>query len=145
MVLPKEDGSDAAEAIVQTLKDGNLQPENIDYINAHGTSTQANDKAETKAIKKAFDNYAYRVPISSTKSMIGHSIGASGAIEIIVCAMVIQNNIIPPTINYNQKDPECDLDYVPNEARKADVKVAISNSFGFGNTNACIALRRWNR
>lgn len=145
MVLPKEDGSDAAEAIVQTLKDGNLQPGNIDYINAHGTSTQANDKAETKAIKKAFDNYAYKVPISSTKSMIGHSIGASGAIEIIVCAMVIQNNIIPPTINYTQKDPECDLDYVPNEARKADVKVAISNSFGFGNTNACIALRRWDR
>jgi 3-oxoacyl-[acyl-carrier-protein] synthase II len=143
IVMPQPDGKDAAQAISQALKDAELKPQGIDYINAHGTSTQANDKAETQAIKKVFADYAYKIPISSTKSMIGHSIGAAGAIEALVCALVIENNLIPPTINYQHKDPDCDLDYVPNKTRKAKVEVTLSNSFGFGSTNACIIMRRY--
>lgn len=143
MVMPQENGQDAAMAILGALKDANSKPKNIDYINAHGTSTAANDKAETLAIKKSFGKYAYKVAISSTKSMIGHTIGAAGAIEALVCALAIENNLIPPTINYKHKDPDCDLDYVPNEARKQKVDVCLSNSFGFGSCNAAIVLKRF--
>lgn len=143
IVMPKPKGEDAAETMALAIKDAKLKPRDINYINAHGTSTQANDKSETCAIKKEFGDYAYKIPISSTKSMIGHTIGAAGAIEAIVCALVIENNLIPPTINYRHKDPDCDLDYVPNQARKAKVNTVLSNSFGFGNCNACIIMRRY--
>ncbi len=143
MVMPQPEGKDAAQAIIQALKDANLKPQDINYINAHGTSTQANDKAETQAIKQVFSDYANKIPISSTKSMIGHTLGAAGGIEAVVCALTIEYNIIPPTINYQHKDPECDLDYVPNKARKTNVNTILSNSFGFGSTNACIIVRRY--
>jgi len=142
MVMPAPEGKDAARTMVLALKEAGLKPKDINYINAHGTSTQANDKLETKAIKEVFSNYAYKVPISSTKSMIGHTIGASGAIETIVCALTIENNLIPPTINYKYPDPDCDLDYVPNEARKSKINIAIKNSFGFGSNNVCIIIRK---
>jgi 3-oxoacyl-[acyl-carrier-protein] synthase II len=144
MVIPREDGKDAARAMSDALKEADFKPETIDYINAHGTSTQANDTAETSAIKRVFGEYAYKIPISSTKSMIGHSIGAAGAIEALVCALAIENNLIPPTINYKYKDPNCDLDYVPNQARKAKIDKVLSNSFGFGSCNVCLAIRRYN-
>jgi len=143
MVLPEPSGEDIVRVILQALKDADLKPNDIDYINAHGTSTLLNDKIETKAIKKVFGNYAYKIPISSTKSMIGHTIGAAGAIEAVVCCLVIENQIIPPTINYRYKDPDCDLDYVPNKPRKAKIGTVLSNSFGFGSNNACIILRRY--
>jgi 3-oxoacyl-[acyl-carrier-protein] synthase II len=143
MVMPQPDGEDAAKTMFLALKEDNLQPKDIDYINAHGTSTIANDKAETKAIKKVFNDYAYKIPISSTKSMIGHTIGAAGAIEALVCALTIEHNIIPPTINHQHKDPDCDLDYVPNEARKTKIDIALSNAFGFGGSNATLILRRY--
>lgn len=143
MVIPVKEGKDAAKCMHEALKEANIAPQEIDYINAHGTSTLANDKAETKAIKEVFGAYAYKIPISSTKSMIGHTIGASGAIEAIVCALTIENNIIPPTINYKYLDNECDLDYVPTEARKAKVDTALSNSFGFGSNNACLVMKRF--
>jgi len=143
MVIPVGEGKDAAKSMQEALREADIKPEEVDYINAHGTSTQANDKAETQAIKEVFGGLAYKIPISSTKSMIGHTIGASGAIEAVVCALVIQNNIIPPTINYKVPDPDCDLDYVPNEARKTRVDVTLSNSFGFGSNNACLVMRRY--
>lgn len=143
MVIPDPTGDDASRVMELAIKDANINPEDIDYINAHGTSTQANDRIETQAIKTVFDKYAYRIPISSTKSMIGHLIGAAGAVEAIVCVLVIENSLIPPTINYKYKDPDCDLDYVPNEARRQKVNIALSNSFGFGSCNACIVLRRY--
>jgi 3-oxoacyl-[acyl-carrier-protein] synthase II len=125
------------------LEDAGLKPEDVNYINAHGTSTPANDKAETQAIKKVFGEYAYRIPISSTKSMIGHTIGAAGAIEAIVCCLVIENNLIPPTINYEYPDPDCDLDYVPNETRRSKVDTTLSNAFGFGSNNSALIFRRY--
>lgn len=143
MVMPDPSGDDAAKVMRLTMEDANIKPENVNYINAHGTSTKVNDKVETQAIKTVFGNYAYKIPISSTKSMTGHLIGAAGAVEAIICAMVIENSIVPPTINYQYKDPECDLDYIPNVARKKEAHIAISNSFGFGSNNACIALRRY--
>lgn len=143
MVMPIIEGGDAAKTMQEALREANIEPTDIDYINAHGTSTPANDKAETQAIKDVFGDYAYKIPISSTKSMIGHTIGASGAIEAIVCCLVIKNNIIPPTINYKYPDPDCDLDYVPNKAKKTKVDVALSNSFGFGSNNACLVMRRF--
>jgi len=124
------------------LADAGLPAEAVEYINAHGTSTPANDAVETQAIKAVFGEAARRIPISSTKSMIGHAMGASGAIEAVACALTIERGIIHPTINYEFPDPECDLDYVPNEARRADVRVALSNSFGLGGQNACLVLRR---
>jgi 3-oxoacyl-[acyl-carrier-protein] synthase II len=125
------------------MKRGSVQPEEIDYINAHGTSTQLNDAMETKAIKTAFGDYAYKVPVSSTKSMTGHLIGCAGALEPAICIMTILNGIIPPTINYETPDPVCDLDYVPNVARKKDVKTALTSSFGFGGHNSVIILRKY--
>lgn len=143
MVIPLEDGSDAAVVMHSAINDADLKPKDIEYINAHGTSTQMNDKVETKAIKMIFGEYAYKVPISSTKSMIGHSIGSAGAIEAVVSCLVIKNNVVPPTINYKTKDPDCDLDYVPNSARSTTVNTVLSNSFGFGSTNACIVFKRY--
>lgn len=145
MVAPQPDGLDAAKAIQFALEDANISIEEVDYINAHGTGTPYNDVAETKAIKEIFGNRAYKIPVSSTKSMIGHSIGASGAIETIVSVLAIQNKVIPPTINYENEDQECDLDYVPNKSRAADVDVVVSNSFGFGSNNVSLVLAEHNR
>jgi 3-oxoacyl-[acyl-carrier-protein] synthase II len=142
MVMPTEDGHDVAEVMLAVVQDAGLDLKDIHYINAHGTSTEAGDKAETRAVKALFGDYAYAIPISSTKSMIGHTIGAAGAIEAGVCCLAIRSGIIPPTINYREKDPECDLDYVPNHARAARVENVLSNSFGFGSCNACLALKR---
>src|SRR3989338_11334552 len=128
MVMPNPEGEDAVQTMALALKDACLQPSDVDYINAHGTATQANDKAETKAIKTLFGKNAYKVPISSTKSMTGHTLGAAGAIEAVVCCLTIENDVIPPTINYETPDPECDLDYVPNHARHHRVNAALSNA-----------------
>jgi 3-oxoacyl-[acyl-carrier-protein] synthase II len=124
-----------------TLQDAGISPDEVDYINTHGTSTVLNDAVETKAIKRTFGEHAYRISLNSTKSMIGHTIGAAGAIEGIVCALTLQRGVIHPTINYEEPDPECDLDYSPNQARERDVKVAVSNSFGFGGNNSCLVLK----
>lgn len=139
---PPPDGNGAARAMKAALRSARMEPEEIDYINAHGTSTELNDKIETLAIKAAFGAHAYKVAISSTKSMTAHLIGAAGAVEAILCALTIRDGIIAPTINYETPDPNCDLDYVPNQARKANVRVAMSNSFGFGGHNATIILKR---
>ena len=125
------------------LQDAGIQPEELSYINAHGTSTPKNDHVETLAIKKVFGDAAYDVPISSTKSMVGHVLGGAGALEAVVCVKTIRDGTIHPTINQENPDPECDLDYVPNEARKADVETVLSNSFGFGGQNACVVFRRF--
>jgi len=143
IVIPEPDGKDAAKTMRLALKDAGLKARDVDYINAHGTSTSLNDKAETKAIKQVFGDYAYKVPVSSTKSMIGHSIGGAGAIEAAACALTIEHNLIPPTINYKYIDPDCDLDYVPNQARAVKVDIALSNSFGFGNCNAAVIFKRY--
>ena len=142
-VQPDEDGSGAARAIRWALEDARLGPEDIDYINAHGTSTPKNDAAETMAIKTTFGRRAYEVPISSTKSMIGHALGGAGAIEAVAAIKTIAEGQIHPTVNYEFPDPECDLDYVPNESRKQRVDTVLSNSFGFGGQNACLVFRRF--
>jgi len=140
---PDPEAAGPARAMRWALADAGLTPAEVDYINAHGTSTPLNDLTETRAIKAVFGEHAYKVAISSIKSMLGHAMGASGALEAIACAMVIREGIIPPTINYTTPDPELDLDYVPNTARKAEVKVALSNSFGLGGQNACIVLKKY--
>jgi len=141
---PAEDGEGASICMKLALKSANLQPEQIDYINAHGTSTILNDMSETAAIKNVFGEYAYHFPISSTKSMMGHLLGASGAIEALICVKIFQENQIPATINYETQDPECDLDYVPNVPRKAHPEHIMSNSFGFGGHNATLVISRFN-
>ena len=142
-VQPDEDGAGAARAMRWAIENAGMQPTDIDYINAHGTSTPKNDMVETLAIKKVFGEGAYDVPISSTKSMIGHALGGAGALEAVACVKTIQDGIIHPTINYETADPDCDLDYVPNEARQAQVNTTLSNSFGFGGQNACIVLSKY--
>lgn len=140
---PVPGGKGAARAMSRALTDAGMEPGEISYINAHGTSTDANDAIETEAIKTVFGEKAYQLPISSTKSMTGHLMGAAGAIEAIVCALTIGRGVIPPTINYGEPDPECDLDYVPNTAREQEVEVAMSNTFGFGGHNATIILKKF--
>jgi 3-oxoacyl-[acyl-carrier-protein] synthase II len=140
---PLESGEGAAKAMSIALKKADMSPADIDYINAHGTSTQLNDAMETRAIKTVFGDYAYKIPISSTKSMLGHLIGCAGAAEAQVCILSILNDIIPPTTNYHHPDPDCDLDYVPNVAREAEVNTTLSNSFGFGGHNSVLILRRY--
>jgi 3-oxoacyl-[acyl-carrier-protein] synthase II len=127
----------------RAMEKAGLTPADIDYINAHGTSTPLNDRSETRAIKLAMGEDAYRLPISSTKSMTGHMLGAAGVVEAVVCVQAIREGVIPPTINYENPDPDCDLDYVPNEARKVAVTTAMSNSFGFGGHNATVILRAY--
>ena len=139
---PAEDGGGMARVMARALKDAGLQPEQIDYINAHGTSTPIGDKTETMAIKSIFGEHAYKVAVSSTKSMTGHLLGAAGGLESAIAAMVVREGVLPPTINYENPDPECDLDYVPNEARKKDVTHVVSNSFGFGGTNATLIFSK---
>ncbi len=142
-VHPDDNGDGAARAMRWALADAGVRPDEIDYINAHGTSTPINDAVETLAIKQVFGDGAYNVPISSTKSMIGHAMGAAGAVEAVVAVKTIESGIIHPTINYEDPDPACDLDYVPNVARQVDVRTVLSNSFGFGGQNACLVIRRF--
>jgi len=140
---PLPNGAGAAKALGIALKKAGIRPDEVDYINAHGTATQLNDTAETYAIKSVFGELAYRIPASASKSMTGHLLGASGALEAIVSIMTINNGVIPPTINLNNPDPECDLDYVPHKARKAKVNTVVSNSFGFGGHNSVLIFRRY--
>ncbi|HZU75697.1 MAG TPA: beta-ketoacyl-ACP synthase II [Dehalococcoidia bacterium] len=142
IVAPCADGEGSARTMRWAIEDAGRSVEEIDYINAHGTSTPLNDLTETMAVKAVFGEVAYRVPISSTKSMIGHAFGAAGALEVVACVKTLQTGLIHPTINYETPDPECDLDYVPNEARRAEVRVVLKNSFGFGGQNACLVLER---
>ncbi len=142
ITAPDPEGDGSARAMKMAIDHARLNPEDVDYINAHGTSTPLNDVAETIAIKKVFGDHAYKVPISSTKSMTGHLLGAAGGVESVATVLTIKNAVIHPTINYEYPDPECDLDYVPNDARQADVEAAITNSFAFGGQNATLAFKR---
>jgi 3-oxoacyl-[acyl-carrier-protein] synthase II len=142
MTAPAPEGEGAARCMRLSLKDAGIAPSEVDYINAHGTSTEYNDTNETQAIKKVFGEHAFKLAVSSTKSMTGHLLGAAGAVEGVFSVLALRHGIIPPTINYENPDPDCDLDYVPNQARRADIRVALSNSFGFGGTNACVIFRR---
>ena len=143
MTAPDPEGDGAARAMAAALQDAALQPAEVGYINAHGTSTPYNDKFETLAIKRVFGEHARRLPVSSTKSMTGHLLGAAGGIEAIATTLALYHGVLPPTINQDKPDPDCDLDYVPNQARKQDVEVALSNAFGFGGTNATLAFRKY--
>jgi 3-oxoacyl-[acyl-carrier-protein] synthase II len=141
IAAPSEDGDGPARVMRNALEDAGIAPEEIDYINAHGTSTPAGDKVETLAIKMVFGDHARKLAVSSTKSMTGHLLGAAGGLETAICALAVYNSTMPPTINYENPDPECDLDYVPNEARHARIRYALSNSFGFGGTNGCLIFK----
>ncbi len=142
IAAPSEDGDGPARVMRNALEDAGINPEDVDYINAHGTSTPAGDKVETMAIKMVFGPHARKVAISSTKSMTGHLLGAAGGLESAICALAVENQVMPPTTNYETPDPECDLDYVPNTARSAPIRHALSNSFGFGGTNGCLVFKR---
>ena len=141
IVHPESTGREEANVMELALQDAGISPREVDYINTHGTSTVLNDSVETKAIKRIFGEHAYRISLDSTKSMIGHTIGAAGAIEGMVCALTLQRGVIHPTINYEEPDPECDLDYTPNRACEREVNVALSNSFGFGSNNSCLVMK----
>ncbi len=143
ITAPATNGEGAFNCMRKAFDDASISPDKIDYINAHGTSTKFNDEIESAAIKKLFGEYAYKLPVSSTKSMTGHLLGAAGGVEAVLSILSIYNNIVPPTINLDEPDPECDLDYVPHNARKIEVKYALSNSFGFGGTNACLIFKQF--
>jgi 3-oxoacyl-[acyl-carrier-protein] synthase II len=143
MTAPEPEGAGAMASMLLALEAAGLHPEEVDYINAHGTSTQAGDASETRAIKKVFGDHAYRLAVSSIKSMTGHLLGAAGGVESVATVLTIHHGVIPPTMNYDEPDPECDLDYVPNKARQTKVRVAINNSFGFGGTNATLVFKRY--
>jgi 3-oxoacyl-[acyl-carrier-protein] synthase II len=143
ITLPPEDGHGAHRVMLNAITDAGIQPDQVDYINAHGTSTPPNDRIETAAVKRLFGDHARKLVISSTKSMIGHLLGAAGAVEAGITSLVVQRGVIPPTINYETPDPDCDLDYAPNKARKANVRYALSNSFGFGGTNASLLFKKY--
>jgi 3-oxoacyl-[acyl-carrier-protein] synthase II len=143
ITMPDETGSGAIRVMQKTIRDAGVRPEDVDYINAHGTSTPYNDKFETLAIKQTFGEHAYKLAVSSTKSMTGHLLGAAGGIESVFSTLAISRDMLPPTINYVNPDPDCDLDYVPNEPRPARIKYALSNSFGFGGTNAALLFKRF--
>lgn len=144
MTSPAPEGEGAARCMTNSLKDAGINPSEVDYINAHGTSTKSGDELETMAIKNVFKEHAYKLAVSSTKSMTGHLLGAAGGVEAVISTLCIMDNMVPPTINLDNPDPLCDLDYVPHKARKMDVNVALSNSFGFGGTNACLVFKRYN-
>ncbi|MBK6748610.1 MAG: beta-ketoacyl-ACP synthase II [Acidobacteria bacterium] len=143
VTMPDETGSGAIRVMQRALKDAGIEPEAIGYINAHGTSTPYNDKFETLAIKKVFGDNAYDIPVSSTKSMTGHALGAAGGLEAVFSVKVLMENKLPPTINYEFPDPDCDLDYIPNQPREAEVEYVLSNNFGFGGTNACLIFKKY--
>jgi 3-oxoacyl-[acyl-carrier-protein] synthase II len=142
---PSEDGDGAVRVMINAINDAGIEPHEVDYINAHGTSTHYNDKLETMAIKRVFGDSAYSIPVSSTKSMMGHLLGAAGGVEAGVIAMALHDQVVPPTANYEKPDPDCDLDYVPNNARRTRIKYALSNSFGFGGTNAALLMKQYER
>ncbi len=143
MTAPDPEGQGARLSMQRALDSAGIKPEAVDYINAHGTSTEYNDKIETAAIKKVFGDHAYKLAVSSTKSMIGHLLGAAGAVELIAVLLCMQHRVVHPTINQEEPDPECDLDYVPNRARERAINIALSNSFGFGGTNATLIVKRY--
>ena len=143
ITLPPDDGHGAHRVMLNAITDAGIRPEEVDYINAHGTSTPPNDRIETLAIKRLFGDAARKIAISSTKSMIGHLLGAAGAVEAGITSLAVERGVLPPTINYETMDPDCDLDYVPNKPRKADVRYALSNSFGFGGTNASLLFKKY--
>jgi 3-oxoacyl-[acyl-carrier-protein] synthase II len=143
ITAPSPDGDGAIRCMKMAMKDAGLKPEDVDYINAHGTSTPLNDLTETLAIKSVFGDHAKKIPISATKSMTGHLLGAAGSTEAIFTILAILDGIMPPTINYEEPDPQCDLDYVPNVARRKPIKVAMSNAFGFGGTNATLVFKKF--
>jgi 3-oxoacyl-[acyl-carrier-protein] synthase II len=143
VTAPHENGEGGAAAIRMALASAGANYEDVGYINAHGTATLLNDQAETRALKAVFGESAYKIPVSSTKSMTGHMMGATGAVEAIFCALAIRDGILPPTIHYETPDPECDLDYIPNKAREQKINLAISNAFGFGGHNAVLAVRKY--
>ena len=145
ITAPLEDGSMGAYAMTLALEDASLNPSDINYINAHGTSTPLNDKTETLAVKTAFKEAIHKIPMSSTKSNTGHLLGASGAVEAIICTLALENNFVPPTINYQNPDPLCDLDIVANVGRSANLTHVMSNSLGFGGHNASIILKKWSQ
>jgi 3-oxoacyl-[acyl-carrier-protein] synthase II len=143
ITAPDPEGDGATRAMQAALKDAHLNPDDVDYINAHGTSTKLNDKIETLSMKRAFGNHAKKVMVSSTKSMTGHLLGAAGGVEFVACCLAIKDGVVPPTTNYEHPDPDCDLDYVPNTARKAGVEVCMSNSLGFGGHNASLIVKKF--
>jgi len=140
---PAEEGDGGYRVMVNAMRDAKIAPEQVGYVNAHGTSTPLGDRLETIAIKRALGEHARKVAVSSTKSMTGHLLGGAGGLEAGITILALRDQVLPPTINLEHPDPECDLDYVPNQARKAELEVALSNSFGFGGTNGCLAFRRW--
>jgi 3-oxoacyl-[acyl-carrier-protein] synthase II len=142
MTMPSEGGEGAARCMNMAINDAGLNPDDIDYINTHGTSTPAGDVAETEAIKRAFGDHAYKMAVSSTKSMTGHMLGAAGGVEAVISALILRDQVIPPTINLDNPDPRCDLDYVPNTAREMKLNTVLSNSFGFGGTNGTLVFRK---
>ena len=143
IAAPEPDGKGAIRTMQWAIRDANISPDDIDYINTHGSSTPLNDTIETNAIKTLFGERAYQIPVNSTKSMLGHAMGASGTLEAIACTLQIKQGILHPTINYEIPDPDCDLDYVPNQAREYKINYALSNSFGLGGQNACLVIKRF--